>query len=1709
MRSHTHVQVFSAKRILAGCLALLAGAFAPAQTFRDLYDPSLSTSLGPLSVASGTINIDTSGASPSMTGAATATGQVKQHPSGFGDVAVFRFDSVDIAAGVTVTVTGDKPLSIVTAGDFNFAGTLNVTPGTTGGGAGGTGGVGGAGGAGGGGGNGGNGGNGGAGGAGGNWNQSGGNGTNGDSGLSGAVGSNGVDGAAGTPGGVGGVGFGIQGAPGVGGGAAATGGTRGNGSTTNGAAGTGGTSGGNGTGSSSVGDCGSSTASNGGAGGPGNPGGNASSAGATGSVPGTSGQTGTDALGGTGFATTLSLSAGNGGGGGGGGAGGGGGGGGAGGGGAGGGKGGGGGGGARIYCIIAGIDEYRAGGGGGGAGSGGQGGGGGGGAGGGGGGGATNLNGTNGGTISASTTGAVNNGAATAGNGGSPTNNDNGGAAGTSPGSGGVGGSGGAGGNGGAGGAGSTGGGGGGAVILSTTGVMRFTGVANLSAGVRRLGGAAGAGESGRAGGTGANGLAGGGGGAGSDNQDAHGGDGGAGGAGGKGGNGSAGGAGGSGTAGGNGGYGIPGSLKLHGSIIITNSGGPTGGVIMDNVLNNVADRNGIVTRIDNMVDSLAASIAEVGSDANATPTITDFPAANVTTLQTPQLLGTNSFSNVTSHPKIGELASGTAATEGVLEADFWNEANLPAPSTERLDYIRVTHSTAANPFRNFDQVFLRNNTAETLTNVYLRTSPGKPASPGSPGVLIPTSVPGTLGPGEVFTTTIPSSVAVGNVFYNTAIVATNPNNITVNFGYPATFSTTVSASDGQIKYQWQIDNDDNGLPDNFVNIPGATSNVYTIPGTGTPDNQNMLRCVIKDNTDTKITNHALLTVNLDMNAAGPVIVSPNGGGKYYTGDVISLSGNVFGPTGDWFFVWRRGNSPVRLEPDNTQNVYTIFLNPSDYGVAGPATPAVSGNYNIVVTQLDGTQTGTASVPGKVVFSPSSNPSIPTPSLWVPVTVKDHTTPDPITGGGTYRLGDTIALGVTLVANTGHAPYTYQWQYDEGLGFVNIPEGGRFTGTQTPNLSISAAIAGDTKPYRVIVNDSVTDSVPATPVNVLVSNQLVAGPTNLDSSSSTVSTVYVGGNLVLSVSPQGGDGDYAFTWTKDSTPISNGGVYSGATTNTLTITGAALGDAGSYACVVTDDDGDGGSGDPDDTSTPLAVGVVDNLSIVTDPQPITRNVTQTATFTVVTAGGIQPFTYLWEFDALPIEGSYAPLSNGGRISGADTATLSVSNLSLSDAGEYRVTVSAAGVPVQTVTSATALLTLTNNPGINFGAASRNLYDGQNITLAPTVLGGIVPQYNFTWEVDLGTGFGPVVDGGIYSGATTGALTITGIDTSNAGIYRLTVDDGVNLPATEQVTVNVFQAVFISTQPFSTAVYEGATASFSVVATGGIGALNYDWRQDTVSLGAPSQDSLDIVTEAGDNGTTIDVVVTDTGVSDGTGPGNTSTSGPATLTVGTELFVLGPSPNLVNRYQVAPNADPRTLSVVIDGGLGAVTTEWFRRDTSDLSVVSVGPGTPTVTGSNYVIDPPTHPLGKFEYFCVGTDLVGNVQSGLAIVNVANHMAITPPGLVDASAPEGDAFAFSIVIDDGIAPFNYDWAKDDGSKAFQVIQSGPSNTLSFASLVEADEGDYQVTITDAGGDVLTDTATLTVDAGLPAAGMVGLLALVASTGLAGALTLRKRR
>src|SRR6266568_2751126 len=178
------------------------------------------------------------------------------------------------------------------------------------------------------------------------------------------------------------------------------------------------------------------------------------------------------------------------------------------------------------------------------------------------------------------------------------------------------------------------------------------------------------------------------------------------------------------------------------------------------------------------------------------------------------------------------------------------------------------------------------------------------------------------------------------------------------------------------------------------------------------------------------------------------------------------------------------------------------------------------------------------------------------------------------------------------------------------------------------------------------------------------------------------------------------------------------------------------------------------------------------LAVVTPPvitrQPVNQQVFEgmTATFTVETATNAL-LCYQWQQD----NGSYLTnLADGGNLTGANTSTLTVSNVSPANVGAYSVIVSnAAGV----VPSSNAFLTLVPwRPVIIAHPTNRLALPGEKVTLSVAAVGS-QPLF-YTW-LESETN---VIDAGNVSGSGTSSLAFNNVSPGNAGTYSVIVSNAL-------------------------------------------------------------------------------------------------------------------------------------------------------------------------------------------------------------------------------------------------------------------------------------------------------------------------------------------
>ncbi|SOD13369.1 MBG domain-containing protein [Pedobacter xixiisoli] len=165
------------------------------------------------------------------------------------------------------------------------------------------------------------------------------------------------------------------------------------------------------------------------------------------------------------------------------------------------------------------------------------------------------------------------------------------------------------------------------------------------------------------------------------------------------------------------------------------------------------------------------------------------------------------------------------------------------------------------------------------------------------------------------------------------------------------------------------------------------------------------------------------------------------------------------------------------------------------------------------------------------------------------------------------------------------------------------------------------------------------------------------------------------------------------------------------------------------------------------------------------------------------------YSYQWQVST---GGAFTDIANGGVYSNATTATLAITGATAGMNGyQYRCVVN--GVPAFPAANSNAA-TLTINPTPSFTAQPSNtsINNGGNTTITATAAN----TNSYQWEVNTGSGFTSLTNGGVYAGVTTATLTITGATLGMNGYMYRVVATGNCSPATnsDNATLTVTNSV---------------------------------------------------------------------------------------------------------------------------------------------------------------------------------------------------------------------------------------------------------------------------------------------------------------------------
>jgi hypothetical protein len=547
------------------------------------------------------------------------------------------------------------------------------------------------------------------------------------------------------------------------------------------------------------------------------------------------------------------------------------------------------------------------------------------------------------------------------------------------------------------------------------------------------------------------------------------------------------------------------------------------------------------------------------------------------------------------------------------------------------------------------------------------------------------------------------------------------------------------------VQYKWQI-NDGTGyvdVVDNSIYSGSATSALQISGAPATMTNYNY-RCIISGNcvpADTSA--NAVLTVNTRPN----ILVQAR--------DTTICEGEV-----PHFQVTATGTGITHqwLVDDGTG--WAQIANNSRYAGATTNTLTVSNtNYTMNGWLYSCVVTGTCTP------IDTSLPATLTVNQLVSVTVQP--VPSIICDGDNTSF-QILGIGTGI---------GYQWQVNDGTGYLNVANNATYSGAATNMLNVSLANTGmNGYHYRCVVNGICLPNDTSSEV-LLTVNSL---PLIATEARDTTVCERIDAEFMISATGTA----ITYQWQQDAgtgfSNLSDNATYTGSLTNKLHITAPlASMDNFKYRCIVS------GTCTPADTSLQRTLNIYTSPNIIIQPLDTIICVNNPAEFAIVSTGSL--LTYQWQVDT---GRGYEDIINTVDYSGATTHILTVLSTSVNMNGDkFRCIVNGACTPPDT--SSAALLSIFTPASVTSNPASVSICSEKGVTFSMRAAGS---RLTYQWQMNTGAGYQDIINGGMYSGATTRQLNLDLVTVAQDGFkYRCIVNGYCNPgDTTAEATLTVHQ-----------------------------------------------------------------------------------------------------------------------------------------------------------------------------------------------------------------------------------------------------------------------------------------------------------------------------
>lgn len=527
--------------------------------------------------------------------------------------------------------------------------------------------------------------------------------------------------------------------------------------------------------------------------------------------------------------------------------------------------------------------------------------------------------------------------------------------------------------------------------------------------------------------------------------------------------------------------------------------------------------------------------------------------------------------------------------------------------------------------------------------------------------------------------------------------------------------------------------------------------------------------------------------------------------------------------------------------------------------------------------------------------------------------------------------------------------------------------------------------------------------------------------------------------LITNASCNGGaDGSATFSVTGGTSPYSF--TWSNLQTDSIA-TNLVVGD---YYVTVTDANGCTAIDSIAVTEPPV-------MTLIVETDSVSCNGAVDGTATVIVAGGVEPYTFLWD------DGNAQTTATASNLNGG------IYTVNVTDSNGCNEQISA------TVIENDAITLLTSGTDVNC--------NGENDGTATVLPSGGTGAYVYLWN-----------DPSTQTTSVANDLT--------AGVYDVIVTDSDGCTAGSSVSIGEPAAVALNTVVLPALCFGDASGQISIISSGGVYPYTYSWSDSpsatdsvridlasgtytvtvtdangceqsvSANVSSPSQLSLNLsisnVSCNGDNDGSTTV-----GISGGTPPytflwsanANNQTSQTAVNLAAGSYNVTVTDDNGCTTTGTATVTQPSAMQLSIDGGDIAC----FGNNTGSADLEILG-GTPPYASVNWIgpnFTASTEDISNLyagTYNVIVTDANGCIATSAVVINqppTGIMSSMSQPDTICNASASGIA---NVTVNGGTGPYSYDW----------------SNGATTSSIVNLAEGIYFVTITDNGNCTSVDTA-----------------------------------